>query len=141
MAAEASVSIRFGILGCAEIARKLSRAITLAPNAELYAVASRSIDKAKAFAASNGFPPHAKIHGSYDSLLDDPEVDAVYMPLPTSLHLRWAVLAAQKKKHILLEKPVALNASEFDTIIQACESSGSSSWMVPCGCITPGLPP
>ncbi|POO00282.1 Glucose-fructose oxidoreductase, bacterial [Trema orientale] len=123
MAAEAS-SIRFGILGCADIARKLSRAITLAPNAELYAVASRSIEKAKAFASSNGFPPHAKIYGSYESLLDDPEIDAVYLPLPTSLHLRWAVLAAQKKKHILIEKPVALNASEFDAILQACESSG-----------------
>lgn len=122
MAAEAS--IRFGILGCAEIARKLSRAITLAPNAELYAVASRSVEKAKAFASSNGFPPHAKIYGSYESLLDDPEIDAVYIPLPTSLHLRWAVLAAQKKKHILIEKPVALNASEFDDIIEACESSG-----------------
>ncbi|XP_062083007.1 uncharacterized oxidoreductase At4g09670-like [Humulus lupulus] len=117
-------SIRFGVLGCAEIARKVSRAITLAPNAELYAVASRSFDKAKAFASSNGFPPHAKIYGSYDSLLDDSDIDAVYIPLPTSLHLHWAVLAARKKKHILLEKPVALNASEFDTIVEACESSG-----------------
>lgn len=116
--------IRFGILGCADIARKLSRAITLAPNATLYAVGSRSIEKAKAFASANNFPQDAKIYGSYDAVLDDPYVDAVYIPLPTSLHLRWAVLAAQKKKHILLEKPVGLNVAEFDKILEACETNG-----------------
>ncbi|GJQ91184.1 uncharacterized oxidoreductase-like protein [Tanacetum coccineum] len=53
----------------------------------------------------------------YDAVLDDPDVDAVYVPLPTSLHLQWAVLAAEKKKHILLEKPVALNVggTGYDT--------------------------
>ncbi|XP_024020356.1 uncharacterized oxidoreductase At4g09670 [Morus notabilis] len=122
MAVEAP--IRIGILGCAEIARKLSRAINLVPNAALSAVASRNIDKAKAFATANGFPPHAKIYGSYESLLDDPDIDAVYVPLPTSLHLHWAVLAAKKRKHLLLEKPVALNVSEFDTILEAVDSSG-----------------
>lgn len=120
----AETPIRFGILGCAEIARKLSRAITLAPNATLYAVGSRSIDKATGFAQANNFPPSAKIYGSYDAVLDDPDVDAVYLPLPTSLHIQWAVLAAQKKKHILLEKPVALNVAEFDKIVEACESNG-----------------
>ncbi|KAL6984227.1 hypothetical protein U1Q18_017605 [Sarracenia purpurea var. burkii] len=126
--------IRFGILGCAEIARKVSRAITLAPNAALYAVGSRSIDKASLFAAANGFPISAKVYGSYDAVLDDPDVDAVYVPLPTSLHIRWAVAAANKKKHLLLEKPVALNVSEFDQILAACEANGvqfmdSTMWM------------
>ncbi|XP_061373368.1 uncharacterized oxidoreductase At4g09670-like [Gastrolobium bilobum] len=116
--------IRFGILGCAEIARKVSRAITLSPNATLYAVGSRSLEKASNFAASNNFPPHAKVYGSYEAVLDDPDVDAVYVPLPTSLHLHWAVLAAQKKKHLLLEKPVALNVGELDKILEACESNG-----------------
>ncbi|KAI9098502.1 hypothetical protein K1719_025127 [Acacia pycnantha] len=120
----AEPTIRFGILGCADIARKLSRAITLAPNATLYAVASRSVEKATAFASANGFPPGSKIYGSYEALLDDPDVDAVYVPLPTSLHVHWAVQVAQKKKHLLLEKPVALNAAEFDKIIEACESNG-----------------
>jgi predicted dehydrogenase len=126
--------IRFGILGCAEIARKVSRAITLAPNAVLYAIGSRSVEKATRFAASNGFPPNAKVYGTYDAVLDDPDVDAVYLPLPTSLHIKWAVLAAEKKKHILLEKPVALNVKELDVILQACESNGvqymdSTMWM------------
>ena len=86
--------IRFGILGCADIARKLSRAIALAPNAELLAVASRSAEKARAFAAANSpnVPPGAKLYGSYEALLDDPDLDAVYMPLPTSLHLRFQLL-------------------------------------------------
>lgn len=120
----ADTPIRFGILGCAEIARKVSRAITAAQNATLYAVGSRSIDKATAFAKANNFPANAKIYGSYEAVLDDPDVDAVYVPLPTSLHVKWAVLAAQKKKHILLEKPVALNVAEFDKIAEACESNG-----------------
>lgn len=116
--------IRFGILGCAEIARKVSRAINLSPNATLYAIGSRSLEKATNFASSNDFPSHAKVYGSYEAVLDDPDVDAVYVPLPTSLHLRWAVLAAQKKKHLLLEKPVALNVGELDKILEACESNG-----------------
>ncbi|GAB4845212.1 hypothetical protein Ancab_038623 [Ancistrocladus abbreviatus] len=116
--------IRFGILGCADIARKLSKAIKLAPNAAIHAIGSRSIEKARRYAESNGYPPSAKIYGSYEELLDDPDVDAVYIPLPTILHLRYAVLAAEKKKHILLEKPVALSVSEFDKILEACESNG-----------------
>uniref|UniRef100_A0A7N0TJ87 Oxidoreductase n=1 Tax=Kalanchoe fedtschenkoi TaxID=63787 RepID=A0A7N0TJ87_KALFE len=115
--------IRFGILGCAGIARKVSRAITLAPNALIHAVTSRSADKAAKFAAENGFPSTVKIYGSYEALLDDAQVDAVYIPLPTSLHLKWATLAAQKKKHILLEKPVALNADQFDSIAHVCEEN------------------
>lgn len=126
--------VRFGILGCANIARKVSRAIRLSPNATLQAIGSRSIDKASKFASENGFPDSANIYGSYEAVLDDPEVDAVYVPLPTSLHLKWAVLAAEKKKHLLLEKPVALNVSELDKILEACESNGvqymdATMWM------------
>ncbi|MFQ6640108.1 hypothetical protein Gotur_016357 [Gossypium turneri] len=120
----ADFPIRFGIIGCAEIARKVSRAIQLAPNATVSAVASRSFDKAANFAKANGFPPDTKIYGSYESLLDDPDIDAVYLPLPTSLHLKWAVLTAQKKKHLLTEKPVALSVAEFDQILKACEENG-----------------
>ena len=117
--------VRFGILGCAAIARKVARAINLAPNSTLYAIASRSIDKANNFAASNGLSSQTlKIYGSYDQLLDDPCVDVVYMPLPTSLHLHWAVLAAHRKKHLLLEKPAALDVGELDQILQACQSNG-----------------
>ncbi|XP_043691213.1 uncharacterized oxidoreductase At4g09670-like [Telopea speciosissima] len=120
----AETPVRFGILGCAGIAQKQSKAITLSPNSTLYAVGSRSLEKAKKFAAENGFPPSAKIYGSYEAVLDDPDVDVVYVPLPTSLHVQWAVLASKKKKHLLLEKPVALNVAEFDQIVEACEANG-----------------
>ncbi|KAF8105028.1 hypothetical protein N665_0163s0002 [Sinapis alba] len=116
--------IRIGVMGCAEIARKVSRAINLAPNATIAAVASRSLEKAKSFATSNGYPESTKIHGSYESILEDPEVDALYVPLPTSLHVEWAIRAAEKGKHILLEKPVAMNVAEFDKIVAACEANG-----------------
>ncbi|XP_027367404.1 uncharacterized oxidoreductase At4g09670-like [Abrus precatorius] len=120
----AQTLIQIGVVGCADIANKVSRAITLAPNAAICAVASRSLDKASAFAAANAVPLTAKLYGSYEALLQDPDVDAVYMPLPTSLHLPWAVLAAQHKKHLLLEKPVALDVAQFDRILEACESNG-----------------
>ncbi|KAF5192302.1 Oxidoreductase, partial [Thalictrum thalictroides] len=120
----ADTPIRIGILGCADIARKVSRAIALSPNTTIHAIGSRSIEKAKRYASDNNYPSTAKIYGSYEQVLDDPDVDAVYVPLPTSLHVEWVLLAAQKKKHVLLEKPVALNTSEFDQIIEACESNG-----------------
>ncbi|XP_010271177.1 PREDICTED: uncharacterized oxidoreductase At4g09670-like [Nelumbo nucifera] len=116
--------IRFGIIGCAVIARKVSRAINLAPNATLYAIGSRSIEKAKKFAADNGFCETVKMYGSYNEVLDDPCVDAVYVPLPTSLHVQWAVMAAEKKKHVLLEKPTALNLADLEHILKACDSNG-----------------
>eukprot|EP00268_Persea_americana_P032074 TRINITY_DN3140_c0_g1_i2.p1 TRINITY_DN3140_c0_g1~~TRINITY_DN3140_c0_g1_i2.p1 ORF type:complete len:364 (-),score=36.20 TRINITY_DN3140_c0_g1_i2:254-1345(-) len=116
--------ISVGILGCAEIAKKVARAISLAPNATLSAVGSRTVEKAKRFAAENGFPETVKIYGSYEAVLDDPQVDAVYVPLPTSLHVRWAVEAAEKKKHVLLEKPTALHVGELDRILQVCDSNG-----------------
>ncbi len=126
--------VRFGILGCANIARKVSRAINLSPNSTICALGSRSIDKALGFASSNGFPASVKLYGSYAAVLDDPHVDVVYVPLPTSLHVQWAVLAAEKKKHVLLEKPVALNVKELDAILEACESNGvqfmdATMWM------------
>lgn len=116
--------VRFGILGCANIARKVARAIALAPNATLYAIASRSIQKAEKFAAENSLPASVRVYGSYDEVVEDSGVDAVYLPLPTSLHVRWAVTAASKKKHVLVEKPAALDVAELDRILEACESNG-----------------
>ncbi|KAL2489306.1 putative oxidoreductase [Forsythia ovata] len=134
MATDEPPPVRFGILGCANIARKVSRAMILSPNSTIVAIGSRSLEKAANFAKNNGFPASARAYGSYDAVLDDSDVDAVYIPLPTSLHLHWAVAAAQKKKHILLEKPVALNIKELDLILEACESNGvqfmdATMWM------------
>ncbi|CAM0885496.1 unnamed protein product [Alopecurus aequalis] len=127
--------VRFGIMGCATIARKLARAMLLsAPLAAVAAVGSRSEGKARLFAADNGLPASTRLHGSYEALLDDPGVDAVYLPLPTSLHVQWAVAAARRGKHVLLEKPTALCAADLDAILAACEENGvqfmdSTMWM------------
>ncbi|KAJ7535443.1 hypothetical protein O6H91_12G034200 [Diphasiastrum complanatum] len=126
--------VRFGILGCASIARKVSRAILLTQGACLYALGSRSLAKAKEFAAANNFPPEAKIYGSYEEVLADKAVDAVYIPLPTSLHLEWVLKAIERKKHILLEKPPALNVEELDKMLKGCEKNGlqlmdATMWM------------
>ncbi|KMZ56734.1 Oxidoreductase [Zostera marina] len=117
-------AVRFGIIGCAAIACTLFRAIKLAPNATLVAIASRSLSKAEVFKSANGVEDSVTLYGDYESLLDDPSVDAVYIPLPTSLHVKWAVAAVEKKKHVLLEKPTAMNVAELDVIIQACEVNG-----------------
>lgn len=125
--------ICFGILGCGEIARKLARAINLSPNSTLSAVSSPSIEKARKFAEKNGLIGSdnddviVKVYGSYEELLDDPTVDAVYVPLPTSLHVRWAVSVARRKKHLLLQKPTALHVPELDKILEACEENVVSS--------------
>ena len=116
--------MRFGIFGCAHIAVKLCKAIGIAPNATLRAIGSRSLDKATKFAADNDLPPSVRVCGSYEAVLEDNEVEAVYIPLPTALHVKWAVMAAEKRKHVLLEKPVALNVSELDQILEACEANG-----------------
>ncbi|KAE8660825.1 importin-5-like [Hibiscus syriacus] len=123
--AETEAQVRFGIIGCGNIARKLARAINLAPNSVLHAVGSRSIEKAKRFVSINGLDhQRVKIYGSYEQVVEDPSVDAVYMPLPTSLHVQWAVMAARNGKHVLVEKPTALDVGELDRIVGACESNG-----------------
>ncbi|TVU14298.1 hypothetical protein EJB05_37759 [Eragrostis curvula] len=127
--------VRFGILGCATIARKMARAMLLAPGVAVAAVGSRSEEKARLFATDNGLPAAGlRLHGTYEALLDDPDVDAVYIPLPTSLHVRWATAAAARGKHLLLEKPTALCAADLDAILATCDAAGvqfmdSTMWM------------
>ncbi|MQL69357.1 hypothetical protein Taro_001656 [Colocasia esculenta] len=125
----------FGILYCAEIARKVSQAIRLAPNASLIAIGSRSLDKSHRFLSENSLDPAAvAAYDSYEAILKDPRIDVVYMPLPTSLHVPWAVAATGNGKHLLLEKPAALCASGLDKILEACNATwvqfmDSTMWM------------
>ncbi len=114
--------IRWGVLGAARIAiNQLIPAIQQAAAAELIAIASRDVDKAREVAARFGIP---KAFGSYEALLDDPDIDAVYIPLPNALHAPWTVRAAQAGVHVLCEKPLALNASQADEMIAACRQHG-----------------
>ncbi|KAI4389350.1 hypothetical protein MLD38_001582 [Melastoma candidum] len=119
-------SIGFGIIGCAAMTSKFCRAVSFLSLAKVTvrAVGSRSLDKAKEFTKRNRLPPSVMVYGSYEQVLEDDGVDAVYLPLPTRLHLEWAVLAAERKKHVLLEKPVAVDVAELDLILEACRSNG-----------------
>ena len=74
----------------------------------MVAVASRALDKAEAFIRDNGLEGQAAAHGSYENLISDPRVQAVYIPLPTGLRLEWVCKAAARGKHVLSEKPIAM---------------------------------
>lgn len=112
--------IRWGIISTASIAKiQLIPAIFRSDNAEAAAIASRSA-KVHEVAEALNIP---KAYESYEELLDDPEIDAVYIPLPNHLHKEWVFKAAAKGKHILCEKPAALNAEEAEEMIEACLAS------------------
>lgn len=114
--------VKWGVLGAANFARQhMAPAIHAAEGAELYALATSSDEKANGFRA---FCPGLKVHSSYEALLADPEVEAVYIPLPNHLHIEWSQKALAAGKHVLCEKPIALRASEIDTLIDARDQSG-----------------
>lgn len=117
--------LRVGVLGTANIARKNARALFKSRECELVAVASRDPAKAAAWAADMaGYGAGGKVRTcSYEALLADAEVDAVYVPLPTALHAEWVPKCAAAGKHVLLEKPVAIDAAKFDGIVKACEDA------------------
>ena len=110
----AAPALRWGIMGCASIARKNVLAMTTAQSAVLVAVASRDAEKCEAWVAKNCPParPAVKCYSSYEQLLADPDVDAVYIPLPTTLHFEWVLKAAACKKHVLVEKPCGTSLDE-----------------------------
>ena len=111
--------IKWGILGYARIARvNIIPAILRSSNAEFYGIASR--DKTKLKECNDSYPV-SNMYESYDALLDDPAVEAVYIPLPNALHKEWTIKAARKGKHVLCEKPIALNANECDEMIRICK--------------------
>jgi D-xylose 1-dehydrogenase (NADP+, D-xylono-1,5-lactone-forming) len=113
--------IRWGILSTARIARKaMIPALKESPLAEVSAVASRNEEKARAFANPLGI---RKVYGSYDALLADPEIDAIYNPLPNHLHKDWTIRAAEAGKHILCEKPLALNVEDVQAMIDAARAN------------------
>jgi len=113
------MKLRWGILGVAKINSRLIPAFKKAANAELGAIASRSLDKARAAAKDAGIPV---AHGSYEALLDDPNVDAVYVPLPNHLHAEWTRQAADRGKHVLCEKPLTPSAAEARALIDYCRA-------------------
>lgn len=119
---------RWGILGAAFIARKNWQAIRDAGNATLIAVASRGLAKAQAFIeecqSSAPYPVQPEAMDSYEALLARADIDAVYIPLPTGLRKEWIISAAQAGKHVLVEKPVGVHATDVAEMIAVCEKHG-----------------
>src|SRR5271165_4577519 len=114
--------VKWGVLGVAKIAtEKVIPSMRRAERCEIAAIASRDEAKARAAAARFGI---ARPYGSYEELLADPEIEAVYNPLPNELHVPWTVKALEAGKHVLCEKPIALNANEARLLIEARERSG-----------------
>ncbi len=116
------MTMNWGILGASKFALgHMARAIHAAEGSRLAAVASRSIEKVAVFQA---FAPDCRAIAGYDDLLADPNIDAVYIPLPHTLHAEWTIKALQAGKHVLTEKPIAMQAADFDAMIAARDQAG-----------------
>ena len=115
-------TLRWGILSTANIAtEKVIPGIRRAARNEIVAIASRDAETARRVADRLAIP---RAHGSYEALLADPDVDAVYIPLPNHLHAEWSIAAARAGKHVLCEKPLALTAADAEAMIEAADAAG-----------------
>lgn len=113
--------IRFGLLSTAHINRLVLAGARESDRVEVVAVASRDLGKAEAYAREKGIE---RAHGSYEALLEDPEVDAVYISLPNSMHAEWSIRALEAGKHVLCEKPFSRRPEDVERAFDAAESAG-----------------
>ena len=114
-------AVRWGILSTARINHKLLAGAREAAGVEVVAVGSRDRARGEAFAAGHGI---GRVHGSYEDLLADDDVEAVYIPLPNSLHVPWAITALEAGKHVLCEKPLTRRAAEAERAFDAADRAG-----------------
>ena len=114
--------LRWGILSTADIAvKKVIPGMRTASRCEVLGIASRDRERAESTARELGIP---RAYGSYEELLGDPDLDAVYVPLPNHLHAQWTIEAARAGKHVLCEKPLALSVAEVDAMTSAAREAG-----------------
>jgi len=113
--------VRLGILGAARIARLFIQSVRESQKIRITAVASRDVERARAFAGDLGVP---RVHDTYDALLADPDIDAVYNPLANTLHAAWSIRALDAGKHVLCEKPLAMTAQEAEAMFAAATRNG-----------------
>lgn len=114
--------VKWGVLGTANIAKGCTiPGMQQVDTCELYAIAGRDINKALKFKNDFGFQ---KAYGSYEELIEDSEVQAIYIPLPNGLHLKWVKEALQHKKHVICEKPLALNSSDARDMFETAKANG-----------------
>ena len=122
MVAPSADPVRWGILGAANIGvRKVIPAMQRGVRSRVVAIASRDLAKAQAAASELGI---ARAYGSYEELLADPEIEAIYNPLPNHLHVPWTIRAAEAGKHVLCEKPIALSAAEARQLLEVRARTG-----------------
>jgi len=118
----ATDAVRWGVLSTANIGvRKVIPGMRRAANVEVLGIASRDADRARTVADELGIP---RAYGRYEDMLGDPEIDAVYIPLPNHLHARWTIEAARQGKHVLCEKPLAMTAADARAMVDACRDAG-----------------
>jgi len=113
--------LRLGILGCANIAKQFTRDVSESRDISIQAVASRDLAKAQAFANDFQLP---RAYGNYEALLADAALEAIYIPLPNSMHAEWAIRAMQAGKHVLCEKPLALNLAQVTRMFEVARQHG-----------------
>ena len=114
--------VKWGILSTAKIGRvKVIPAMMKSPDIEIVAIASRDLEKAQSVASELGIP---RAYGSYDDLLADPDIEAVYNPLPNNLHVPVSIQAVENGKHVLCEKPISMHAEEMNQLITARDRTG-----------------
>src|SRR4030095_7980925 len=114
--------VKWGVLGVANIAvKKVIPAMQLGEWSEVSAIASRNLDKAHRAAEQLGIP---RAYGSYDELLADEEIEAIYNPLPNNLHVEWTIKAAQAGKHVLCEKPISMTVAKAVRLLAVRRETG-----------------
>ena len=113
--------VRWGILSTADINRKLLAGAALSADVEVVAVGSRDLGRARTFVDKHGIPA---AYGSYDELLADPAVEAIYNPLPNTMHCEWSIRALEAGKHVLCEKPMSSSPGEVEEAFAAAERTG-----------------
>ncbi len=114
-------AVKWGILSTADINRKLLAGAAESAEVDVVAVASRELERARAFAERHGIP---RAYGSYEELLADPDVEAVYVPLPNTLHVDWSIRALEAGKHVLCEKPLDRRPEAVERAFDAAERAG-----------------
>ncbi len=127
---------RWGIIGPGTIARRFAENLARTSSGRLVAIGTRNPGKA---GLAEGFPG-ARILAGYQALIDDPEVEAVYIATPHPFHAEWSIKAAEAGKHVLVEKPMAVSAYEAEAVIHAARTAGVFSAKPSCICCTP-IPP
>src|ERR1043166_51660 len=113
--------VRWGIVSTAHINRKVIPAARASDKVDLLAVASRTQERADAYASEWEIP---RAHGSYEALLADPEIEAVYISLPNTLHCAWSIKALEAGKHVLCEKPLSRHPGEVEAAFATAERAG-----------------